>query len=232
LGQPNWLAAWLTALLPLTWAFSSDPNIKNQKLNIKFLFWVLLSSLFFLTILFTKSRSGLLGFGTASLIFWTLYLLISLKAKKGFDFLHVFLIFNISFLILTVLVGTPWTPSVSQFLNHKISINNLSAQAGDQLETAGPALEVGGTESGTIRKIVWEGALEIWKHYPILGSGVETFAYSYYNFRPAEHNLISEWDFLYNKAHNEYLNLAANSGSVGLISYLTLVAISIVVFLK
>jgi putative inorganic carbon (HCO3(-)) transporter len=57
---------------------------------------------------------------------------------------------------------------------------------------------------------------------------VETFAYSYYLYRPVEQNLTSEWDFIYNKAHNEYLNFAANSGAVGLLSYLALIAFSII----
>ncbi|MBI3954865.1 O-antigen ligase family protein, partial [Candidatus Gottesmanbacteria bacterium] len=81
-------------------------------------------------------------------------------------------------------------------------------------------LEVGITESGTIRKIVWKGAVDIVKNYPLFGSGVETFAFSYYKFRPQEHNMTSEWDFLYNKAHNEYLNYAATTGLFGLGSYL------------
>jgi putative inorganic carbon (hco3(-)) transporter len=84
-------------------------------------------------------------------------------------------------------------------------------------------LESGGTESGQIRLIVWKGAWEIFKHYPLFGSGVETFAYAYYSFRPVEHNLVSEWDFLYNKAHNEYLNYLATTGLVGLGTYLFLI---------
>ena len=48
----------------------------------------------------------------------------------------------------------------------------------------GPALESGGTESGQIRTIVWKGALEIFKHYPLLGTGPETFAFAYPMFMP------------------------------------------------
>ncbi len=32
--------------------------------------------------------------------------------------------------------------------------------------------------------------------------------------------MTSEWDFLYNKAHNEYLNVAAGAGLLGLLAYL------------
>ncbi|HUS60333.1 MAG TPA: tetratricopeptide repeat protein, partial [Nevskiaceae bacterium] len=79
------------------------------------------------------------------------------------------------------------------------------------------------SESSDIRKVVWQGAVEIWKNHPIFGTGPETFAYSYYWYRPREHNDLSEWDFLYNKAHNEYLNFAATTGTVGLASYLLLI---------
>lgn len=194
LGQPNWLAAWIVALIPLTWS--------KSKLN------YFLSILFFITLLFTKSRSGLLGFAVADLIYWGFVLI---KDRK--KYLKEFLIFNSIFLVLFFIIKTPTLPAETSV-------------------KTGPALETGGTESGTIRKIVWKGALQVWLHYPIFGSGVETFAYSYYQFRPAEHNLVSEWDFIYNKAHNEYLNLAANSGSFGLLSYLTLIGFAIFLMIK
>lgn len=76
-----------------------------------------------------------------------------------------------------------------------------------------------GTESSKIRLIVWQGALEIVKKNPLLGTGPETFAYSYYKVRPLAHNETTEWNFFYNKAHNEFLNLAANIGFFGLSSY-------------
>ncbi|MBU1200676.1 hypothetical protein KJ953_04080, partial [Patescibacteria group bacterium] len=59
-----------------------------------------------------------------------------------------------------------------------------------------------------------------------------TFAYSYYWTRPAEHNLLSEWDFLYNKAHNEYLNFFATTGFLGLGSYLLLIIWTTIWWLK
>ncbi len=47
----------------------------------------------------------------------------------------------------------------------------------------GTVLDTGGTESGEIRKIVWKGALEVFRNNSVFGTGVETFAYSYYNYR-------------------------------------------------
>ena len=224
-GQPNWLAAYLAALLPLTWALilSSKYEIVSPKRR-----WLipLISSLYFLTLLYTKSRSGLLGFLVSSLVFWLpiLFLYIKKAAISKKEFVKKFFLLNILFLFLFLLTPTPYFKGLGYYF--------LKPKQAQEVKVSGPVLEVGGTESGTIRRIVWKGALDIWKHYPILGTGVETFAYSYYQFRPVEHNLVSEWDFLYNKAHNEYLNFAANTGTLGLTAYLFLIATIIGYFVK
>jgi len=216
LGQPNWLAAWVVALLPITWSEIIETKFKIE--NLKLWLYLGISILFTWTLIFTKSRSGLGGFAVAVAIFGILTLWKEVKNIKKLV-APVFII-GLSFLIIGLISGTQFTPSLKQFINKE----GLPAEASAQ---EGPALETGGTESGAIRAIVWKGAIKIWQHYPVFGTGVETFAYSYPMFRPAEHNLVSEWDFIYNKAHNEYLNLAANSGSVGLISYLVLIGFSI-----
>lgn len=224
LGQPNWLAAWLTALMPITWALILNINFKTKGLKAYLqskTFWIYfsLSALFFLTLLFTKSRSGFLGFVVADVAFWSL---VFWKSKK--ETVKSLLIINSSFLILAILIGTQFTPNIFSLINKSINQPVSKPQ--------GPALEIGGTESGTIRKIVWKGALQVWLHYPIFGSGVETFAYAYYKYRPVEHNLVSEWDFIYNKAHNEYLNFMANSGTASILAYLTFIGFSIYQILK
>jgi O-antigen ligase len=206
-GQPNWLAAWLAAILPLTWAIFLRKKLQT---GWRKWLWPIASILFFLVLLYTKSRSGFLGLTISNLFFWSG---VYWRGRKDIIRDRKFLIINGSVLVLIFLVGTPWTPNLGQILKPPAAPSVQS----------GPALEVGGTESGEIRKIVWRGAIDIWKHNPLVGTGVETFAYSYYNFRPISHNLVSEWDFLYNKAHNEYLNLMANTGALGLLGYFGIV---------
>jgi tetratricopeptide (TPR) repeat protein len=92
--------------------------------------------------------------------------------------------------------------------------------------------EFGGTDSGKIRLLVWEGAINIWLHNPIFGSGLETYAFSYYQYRPAAHNLTSEAKFLYNKAHNEYLNYLATTGTIGIATYLMMIGSFLFLSLK
>lgn len=228
LGQPNWLAAWVVALIPLTWAnvVSNElslPATKKLFKSIKFLIYFSLSILLFITLLFTKSRSGLLGFGVALVVFWSFYFWVNKNQIK--KTLFAFGLITIPLFLISLISGTQFTPSISSLLSNQATKPQTTT-------TNGPALEVGGTESGTIRKIVWKGAIDVWKNYPIFGSGVETFAYSYYKFRPKEHNLVSEWDFIYNKAHNEFLNIAATSGSLGILSYLVLIGFSLFIFVE
>jgi len=92
--------------------------------------------------------------------------------------------------------------------------------------------EIGGTDSGKIRLLVWRGAIDIWLHNPIFGSGLETYAFAYYQYRPAAHNMTSEAKYLYNKAHNEYLNYLATTGTVGIVTYLSMIGWFLFVSLK
>lgn len=231
LGQPNWLGAYLAVLIPLTIGLGitsfinnqhiSKEKIRNEKVNILntglFVYW-LINLLFFLTLIYTKSRSAIIALWIC--LFIAIVFLIIKSADKLYK--H-FLIFIFSFSFLHFIFGTPFT-QLNKFTLPEI-INSLSSTTHSQQPTinnkpsGGSVIEIGITESGTIRKIVWEGALDIFRHYPLIGSGVETFAFSYYKFRPAAHNMTSEWDFLYNKAHNEYLNFAATTGILGLGSY-------------
>ncbi len=211
LGQPNWLAAYLAILIPLTLALALREKLSG--------FYYFLSALFYICLLFTKSRSGFAGFTAAYLVFWLGVYFLNPKDIKGI--LRPAALLTAGYLVLSVIIGTPWTPKLQDVISRP---KTAGPAAIAPAAPAGPALETGGTESGTIREIVWRGAVDIWKHYPIFGSGVETFAFSYYQFRPKEHNLVSEWDFLYNKAHNEYLNFAATTGSFGLGTYLLLIA--------
>jgi O-antigen ligase len=218
LGQPNWLAAYLSAFifLPTSLLLSkifSHPSQNYQRFKLKFQLnhdnsWVVIFFLVFLTLLYTKSRSGLLGFGLGALVY--LFLVYKSYAKE--------LKTNIGLILLSLVLLVTITLSVSN------PIRDLFIKSSPQA-TSGPVLESGGTESGKIRQIVWAGSLKIWlanaKNF-LIGTGPETFAQSYYQFRPVEHNKTSEWEFLYNKAHNEYLNFLSTTGVIGLLAYLFL----------
>lgn len=195
-GQPNWLAAYLCILLP----FAVD-RFLNSKSKSKFTIYFLLSTIYYLCLLFTKSKSGII----AAIISMGIYFAIKFIKKTNFLSLTIPLLI---FLSTSLIISNP--------IKDKIFPSKILPST-DQNTT----LNI--TASEDIRKIVWVGAFNLWQRFPLLGTGPETFAYSYYWVRPLSHNLTSEWDFLYNKAHNEYLNYLATTGAFGFLSYLFLI---------
>jgi O-antigen ligase len=212
LGQPNWLAAFLVALIfiPLSW------TIAKYRTSSLLLFLFL-----FLILLYTKSRSGLLAFGLSSLVFSAFAFRQLVKSVK--------LVIPVCLLLLLLIL------TVENPIQRYIPFLHPASETTAPSKTSSPVLETGGTESGNIRKIVWTGALRIWtgsaKNF-LIGSGPETFAMAYYQYRPVEHNNTSEWELLYNKAHNEFLNYLSTTGLLGLGSYLVLLGFMTFVLLR
>ena len=136
LGQPNWLAAYLAVLIPITLGIgltnftkksaesngrSQNAKVKSQNryLNLKNIgilgYWVM-GLLFYSTLLFTKSRSGFLGFWAVFIIMgimiWITTMSLShfLTAVKKCDtnFVKEFFLFTCIFLFVAFLFGTPF----------------------------------------------------------------------------------------------------------------------------
>jgi putative inorganic carbon (hco3(-)) transporter len=247
LGQPNWLAAYLVAILPLPLAFSIRAYLKKTTqdsskdwqamLNGPFIVWTGITVLFFMVLIFTRSRAGLLGFAATEIIFWGLLLLNRLEFKKLFK---PFFVFHTALAIFIFLNGS-YVPQVDKYftfdsLTHLIThVETTAVTVAATATTTGTLLEYGGTESGKIREFVWQAAIIAWKSSTktfLIGTGTETFAWTFFRFRPVGHNLVSEWDFLYNKAHNEYLNYLATTGIFGLGSYILFIGLIIYFVLK
>lgn len=243
LGQPNWLAAYLVSLIPLTLA------IAYRKKTI----WVFsvvpagVTLLFFLTLLYTRSRSGLIAFTVIDVLFW---LVVFLATQQKRTIRTPFVLAHIAFAVLVFFNGTHidpldrwitfdgWKQGLAKAVEERAATGSAAALATPSAAAAvpiGPVLETGGTESGVIRTYVWQAAVNAWRSSPktmFIGTGTETFAFAFYQYKPVGHNLTSEWDYLYNKAHNEYLNVLATTGIFGLGTYLAYIAAALWWFVK
>ena len=207
IGQPNWLSAYLVAILPLPIFLAF--NHCHPRSNRGSIFYFSLALLFFITIIFTKSQSGLAATGlilAAIIIYFT---------GRKFKFIY-FLI--VPLILVLAIAKRDFIVKINPF-----GVSNLAA-----LVEADRATRLAGSDSMIIRQVVWQGARELGLKNPLFGTGLETFGYTYFTVRPALHNLLSEWEFLYNKAHNEYLNFLANTGFVGLAAYLLLIGWTLV----
>ncbi|MCX7956055.1 MAG: O-antigen ligase family protein [Patescibacteria group bacterium] len=220
LGQPNWFGAYLAVnfFIGIYYLFQNS-NIKNQKFisNIKYFFILVYLFFNFSFILFTRSRSAFLAVFIGILLFIIHYLFF---IKKNFIKIVVIFLFIILIPIFIFKTGIEKIDRYLFVLNIKKE-SNIDKKINETKKQQNENINI--TDSADIRKIVWKGALELGLKYPFFGTGVETFAYSYNFVRPIEHNYTSEWDFVYNKAHNEYLNYLATTGFFGLFSYLFLI---------
>jgi putative inorganic carbon (hco3(-)) transporter len=249
LGQPDWLGAYLAALIPLIGVlflnFTSESKIiinktfsflQNQKFwlsNALFIFFILA----YIALLYTKARSAIIAVWLVIpiLLLWYFWFYIKPKfnlKKLNLDFkLAIVLLLSIS--VVTFFIGQPFGQLQKFEFNQLIS--HFNKPVATKTTTAKPVAtptpppspisngELGGTDSSKIRLLVWTGAIDVWENNLIFGSGLETYAYAYYQYRPVAHNLTSEWKYLYNKAHNEYLNYLSTTGTVGIAAYLFMI---------
>jgi len=217
LGQPNWLGAYLAInfFLGIYFLIKNKNNTKYFIINFLYLF----TNISF--ILFTRSRSALMAVGVGLILFIIYYLLFIKSNNK--KLIITLLIIS----IIPILLFKTGVDKVDKYLSISNIKNSIFIKTSmDKQISKNNVSSV--TESADIRKIVWRGAIDLGLKYPFFGTGVETFAYSYYFFRPVEHNLVSEWDYVYNKAHNEFLNYLATTGFFGLLTYLILITVFIV----
>lgn len=238
LGQPNWLGTFLAALIPISLGMGAFKFIEDKNKLLPALY-LGLTFLFLLALIYTRSQSSYLGMLVGVAVFFGILVIKNLKSfrtnflknKTGKYILTALIVLAST----TLIIGTP-----SGSINRYITIGGIASMMITHPTTPSPTetkakqetglennttIQFSGTESSTIRLIVWQGALELFKKNPLFGTGVETYAYAYYGVKPLAHNLTSEWDYLYNKAHNEYLNYLATTGLFGLLTYMSIIAL-------
>jgi O-antigen ligase len=216
LGQPNWLGSYLAThfFIGLMFFIITAHDTKSKSVFIRITsvfkdsnklyayFYTVVTIIIFSGILMTASRSTLL-----SVFMSVIVLLLFFNTEKFKPKLKV-IVRLISVLVLIF-----------------VTFLSLSFSSTYQNQSVPKNLQI--TDSYTIRTIVWEGALKLAMKFPFFGTGPETFGTAYYFVKPERHNATSEWDFVYNKAHNEFLHIWATTGIFGIIGYLSIVVFSL-----
>lgn len=205
-GQPNWLASYLVLILPIPFILALITKTQKQ------IVFSITAIIIYWAIILTNSRAGLIGLAISLVVSSAVVGKKQIKSN-----IKPFLVMLIAFLVITFTFADFIAQRLPQTPNQ-----NSPAPEETTNQTAPPTPQTLGTESGKIRLIVWQGALEVWKNWPVLGPGPETFVNTYYLYRPSSHNHTSEWEYFYNKTHNEFLNYLSSSGIAGLLSYTAL----------
>lgn len=219
LGQPNWLANYLGVnLVFLSYLIAKS---KNKRSLIIYLIFLAVNSI---ALIFTRSLTGQFAMIVSVFMFLVLGYLNKKIAKPNLNYLLITIILILAIFtdksFITERIRNLTDLSQDKSLDTSVQINQT------EIETSEPI-----TDSGKIRLIVWKGAWELFKRYPVFGTGPETFGISYFFTRPAEHNMISEWNYIYNKAHNEFLNYLATEGIIGFSAYIALVIMPMIISL-
>jgi len=216
IGQPNWLAQYLVMVLPfLLYLFVFETSI----------FWGILFVIGFSCLWFTYSMSGIIGFVAVTLVF--LGILIYKKSFSKISFLKFILIYLVCFIIAVSNLGLfkdRIVDTTKDLERAGVSLENPDVSQSESqkiTEVSSNGYKV--SDPGFIRLGLWKGSLNLFLSSPkvfLIGVGPETFPYAFQPFRLNSLNYSSEWDFVFNKPHNYYLEVLTELGLVGLIAYL------------
>jgi len=73
----------------------------------------------------------------------------------------------------------------------------------------------------------WKVSVSAFRDAPFWGTGPATYIFNFTQYKPIEYNQTSLWNLRFDSAFNEYLEVLANLGGVGLIGLLSLSALFI-----
>lgn len=229
-GQPNWLAAYIAMLLPVCLNFI----LKTEKSSERLL-WSIVFAGGFSGFWFSYSLSGVLGL-LAGLTVLAILIRKPLLAGKidPANLKAVVIVFTVCLVIIVAEPG-PFKNRVDDAL---VDFRRILGGAGSSAgQPAAPDTAIAShdvvsedpynvSDPGAIRKGLWVGTIHQVISQPkifLIGTGPETYPYEFQQFRPKELNYTSEWDFVFNKPHNYYLELLSTAGIFTAVVYILLI---------
>ncbi len=193
MGNPNFLGSYLVLMLPL----SMFSFIQDKKVSL-----LISSSIIYTCLLFTFTRSALLGF-LVILLSIAIYIYKNKSLRKNAIFL-----FGV-FAAITILINFQ---SNGRLLNRVLSIGSDAKILIEKEEDY--------EKAGANRVYIWTRTLELVKESPLVGYGLENLQAVFVDKYSDEMLEMYGKVYLVDKAHNEYLHIAVSSGIPSLIVYL------------
>ena len=211
-GNTNFFGSFLAIVVT---CFMALYIIKSKKI------YLIISCLSFYMLIISMTRSAWVGFAFASIL-GIAYVIINRKKeiiKRATNILIGFAIIFV-WLLFTPKIITDSLPYYSKTM----SLQNRLGLMSNELQSA---IQNGSldNEFGSHRIRIWRMTLRAIAVHPLLGSGPDTLAKSLlYNATGEAMEFIRITDTYADKAHNEYLQIAATIGIPALIVYLAFLA--------
>ncbi len=207
-GNVGYFAGYI--ILPLSLAIPLFLVAKNRNRKILLLIGILLMGT---TLIVTFARSSYLALGISLLFMFLLFLLSRgknfIKENNKFFMIVLIVIIIVAFLFI---IPTPLSKrgTVISEIKARISITRIT-----------------NAFSSGRRVAIWKFTGMMIKDHPILGSGIGTYKYNTFRyqakfFEQGDNRSIYPYGFA-DKAHNEYLQLWAELGTIGLAIFLWLI---------
>lgn len=197
MGNPNFFGSYLTLSLPIPLYLYF---YKGKKMGL------MAYMVLFLALLCSRTRGAWIGsfIGLLSFLFYH-------KQAYGFkkaEIRKVFVVVGVSFGVLFFFMLTSGDTFLTRFLSIFLDFSKIIKR------------EEGAELGGSYRVYLWKKSIELIKMKPLIGFGPDVMYLAMNeHFRPQiiyDFGRYMNWD----KAHNEYLNIAISSGIPSLIFYL------------
>lgn len=204
MGNPNFLGSYLVLSIPIPIYLYFYEEKK----------WGLFAyNLIFLGLLCTQTRGAWIGAFISLIAFLIIH-----KVSRGFtrgEIKKVIIVFSASILVIIFFMITSENLFMMRFLSVFVDLSKIVNQTEDAAKV------------GSMRIYVWGKVIELIKMRPLFGYGLDTMYIAMNTFLRGE--IISDlgkfvnWD----KAHNEYLNIAISTGLLSLVAYLSFIFLSL-----
>jgi putative inorganic carbon (HCO3(-)) transporter len=200
MGNPNFLGTYLVLIIPISMYIYVFKNNKFGLAGFALLLYCLLC---------TSTRGAWLGFVASIVCLVGLHhICCNIMYDEKKRYVIVFIIAVIILLIFNFQTG-------GRLLDRFLSISNDAIDFLSNNEESDNA--------GAFRGFIWKRVIQMISNKPIFGYGIENLLEPFNELY--ENDLIAEFGKIRNfdKAHNEYLNIAVTTGIPSLISYLAFI---------
>lgn len=208
-GNTNFIGSFISIILPafiLKYIFTA---------NKKYLLGSLLS---FYVLIICVARSSWVAFAISFLIV-VAYLIITKKKELWKRFFVLLTLFVICFGIINITQGK----------QNKVS-NKIKVATNEIISITKSGIT---QKMGSSRIEIWRLTLKVICKFPILGCGIDSLRYGLINTSPLEYiKYIKSYNSYIDKAHNEYLQIAATIGLPALFIYLGFLTLIVVPKMK
>jgi len=213
IGQKNWTSNYVALISPIVFPFFLLEQIKK----VKIIYFIILS-IIYITLMICQSRGIWISICVTLII--TLCPIIKFNFSKIFKKNKKWLILLMfTFLIITIIYSTD-----NPLNKSAITVTERAISTFDEQD---PSINT--------RLLIWNTTLSMIKDKPILGSGIGSFKMNYLNYQ-AEHLKDNPYNAKYysnaREAHNEYLQIGAELGIIGLGIFLLIFFIFFLMIIK